>query len=422
MILLGKTLTYCTKSKKVVSAFIIKRKEKVYLRYRCGEKVYMQKYRWEDPRLFLIISKIFKSQRFERKDKLFDRLGVMIAPFCNLSCPFCDIKNDMKNFWIPSYKEIKEIIDKWNLVEITLSGGEVLLRKDIFSLIEKINNDFPEVFVAILTNGILTSKESIVKKLKKLRNVVVVVSFSINKKSSLLMHGKDIVDFQKRSINLLEKHQIPFSVSITVTKYSFGQLVGTVKRLMVEYKNLKNIRIAPIFWSASNPLTKKLSKLSPSSSEIVLEVSKRMGISLKEIFLMQKFNHSVKKIYETIRFGDYKNFRCPLSLFFYRKNHKVYPLTRMLEFQFFYVLTTLFSSKPFLFIFKILRMLGLKKVLHKLLYSKENNILLVSFFSYFNSFNVDLRFLIECNGRNVINRKTIDHPVSFCKYFMVGWR
>jgi len=82
---------------------------------------------------------------------------------CNLRCKMCDIVKDTKKELTTkeSLKIIKEGID-WDVENIVLSGGEPLIRKDIFEILKFVrkNNNH----VGILTNG--TFNEQIFEKLK----------------------------------------------------------------------------------------------------------------------------------------------------------------------------------------------------------------------------------------------------------------
>ena len=72
---------------------------------------------------------------------------------CNLRCSYCDTKYSFEN---PKYieetvDEIIEYVDKSHVKNITLTGGEPLLQRDINELIEKLANK--KYNVEIETNG-----------------------------------------------------------------------------------------------------------------------------------------------------------------------------------------------------------------------------------------------------------------------------
>ena len=92
---------------------------------------------------------------------------------CNINCDFCFNKNVLKKnkrtYKELTTKEIKEIIDKTselNIPYIRFSGGEPLLRKDIFTLLAYAKSkNFKEI--RLNTNGLLINKKIaiIIKKI-----------------------------------------------------------------------------------------------------------------------------------------------------------------------------------------------------------------------------------------------------------------
>ena len=85
---------------------------------------------------------------------------------CNLNCAMCDISKDgfdpKKEF---TSKEVFKVIDDmtdWGVKELVLSGGEALLRSDLFEIL---NYARGKVNTGILTNGILID-DSVFKKIE----------------------------------------------------------------------------------------------------------------------------------------------------------------------------------------------------------------------------------------------------------------
>lgn len=74
---------------------------------------------------------------------------------CNLNCSYCDTKwaneTDVK-YTVMDENEIYRMIKDSGVKNVTITGGEPLFRKDMESLLEKLNAD-RELFVEIETNG-----------------------------------------------------------------------------------------------------------------------------------------------------------------------------------------------------------------------------------------------------------------------------
>ena len=80
---------------------------------------------------------------------------------CNLRCSYCDTRYSFEN---PVYKDesVEEIMDyvrRANVKNITITGGEPLLQKDINELLEKLTNEGYNV--EIETNGSIGIKDFI---------------------------------------------------------------------------------------------------------------------------------------------------------------------------------------------------------------------------------------------------------------------
>lgn len=98
---------------------------------------------------------------------------------CNLSCKYCNMINSKSDEL--STEELKDIVDELKhlgVIKLSLTGGEIFLRKDIFEIIDYCAN---KGFLVILqSNGILINEE-IIEFLKKYKNILLKISFhSIN--------------------------------------------------------------------------------------------------------------------------------------------------------------------------------------------------------------------------------------------------
>ncbi len=84
---------------------------------------------------------------------------------CNLSCRICDIRKD-KPILEYTTQEVKGLIDQaiaWGVKDFVLSGGEALIRPDIFPLLDFVKER--KYRVCILTNGILLTQDFLGKLL-----------------------------------------------------------------------------------------------------------------------------------------------------------------------------------------------------------------------------------------------------------------
>lgn len=85
--------------------------------------------------------------------------GLMVTYKCNMQCIMCDLwRRKVENEL--SFNEIKKIVDDLSYLGVSgiaLSGGEPLVRKDIFDIIKYIKSK--KIPVAMSTNGLLLAKK-----------------------------------------------------------------------------------------------------------------------------------------------------------------------------------------------------------------------------------------------------------------------
>jgi MoaA/NifB/PqqE/SkfB family radical SAM enzyme len=102
----------------------------------------------------------YTSLRFKRRPIF---LNLEVTKRCNARCQHCDYWKE------PHEEELKDyapVIQKVNPLIISITGGEPLVRKDIFDLIGNIKEKGGLVYLALVTNGALLNLEK-AQRLKK---------------------------------------------------------------------------------------------------------------------------------------------------------------------------------------------------------------------------------------------------------------
>ncbi len=117
---------------------------------------------------------------------------------CNLRCSYCDTKyswdeESINNIEILSAEEIYDYIKSAKVKNVTLTGGEPLIQKNISSLLELLNND-EDLVVHIETNGSVNIKEF----KDKYKNILFILDYK--SPSSDMMEQMD-----KENFNLIDK-------------------------------------------------------------------------------------------------------------------------------------------------------------------------------------------------------------------------
>ncbi|NOJ73111.1 radical SAM/SPASM domain-containing protein [Paenibacillus alvei] len=155
-----------------------------------------------------------------RKENIIKHITLELTTRCNLRCIHCcadcgeEIRKDM------DFNKIQEIIEwsqKNNIESISLTGGEIFLRTDIWEILEYIRKNF-HGDVEILTNGTLIKNE----KIAYLLTLVDCISISLDgydEESVTKIRGKGVFNKVLEKINLLRKNKFEnVSLSMVVTE------------------------------------------------------------------------------------------------------------------------------------------------------------------------------------------------------------
>ncbi|MFH2095116.1 MAG: radical SAM protein [Bacteroidota bacterium] len=153
---------------------------------------------------------------------------------CNFSCAYCSSGSGKgKKFKdIPAdiiYERV--LIPAWELGTryIEFSGGEFLLRKDAFDILEKAH--IMGFRIAIASNGSTLNKKSI-SCLKDLLGENLLISLGIN---SFLNNNHETRDretaFILEKISLLESYHVNINISVTIGKFNAADFAETIEKV-----------------------------------------------------------------------------------------------------------------------------------------------------------------------------------------------
>ena len=147
---------------------------------------------------------------------------------CNLQCKMCDQwKVEGSNSQELTTKEWHTVIDsaaKMNTLSISITGGEPLLRPDIFQIIGRINKN--KISCHLCTNGSLLDNK-IVEKLKESPPHSISISLDSNEAEiHNEIRGKDCFNRVVNGIQLLKKHapKIKIGINFLVNKKNFKNM------------------------------------------------------------------------------------------------------------------------------------------------------------------------------------------------------
>jgi MoaA/NifB/PqqE/SkfB family radical SAM enzyme len=148
---------------------------------------------------------------------------------CNLSCIMCDLPIIFKNSKDLPLEKIKKIVrEAKNLGfnDLTLTGGEPLLRNDIFEIIKyaKLNN----FKINLTTNASLIYKK-IVKKIVKYGPDIIVISLDGPKLIHDKIRGKGTFDQTIDAIKKLKNKGVSITIASVIIKQNYRHLCEIIK-------------------------------------------------------------------------------------------------------------------------------------------------------------------------------------------------
>jgi len=139
---------------------------------------------------------------------------IEVEPRCNFNCQFCFNKvsfakrgRNIKSFSTSYVKKIISGIVKAGIGIVRFTGGEPMLRKDIFELMKYAKKKGLEV--RLNTNGSLITPAVAGKLNEIVDNVLLPIESYDNKKESQLTGHKDSLSQKIKAIKLLKKNKVP---------------------------------------------------------------------------------------------------------------------------------------------------------------------------------------------------------------------
>ncbi len=217
---------------------------------------------------------------------------------CNLACKYCSVrKTHEKTDKMMSLEELKKVIDKfveWGVGQITITGGEPLLRIDDVIELVKYENSIPNSPpISLSTNGTLLTEEN-VKKLSNAGLSLCQVSLDchipeVNDK----LRGKGVCKKVIEGIKRLKKAGIITGVDCVVTSNNLEHIVGFVRfldKLGVDYFTLLKLKPGALTeeeFLRLSPDPKEYAKVIRKIAEIQDEINIKVTLDCGSINVMQ---------------------------------------------------------------------------------------------------------------------------------------
>ncbi|RMF32035.1 MAG: radical SAM protein [Candidatus Nitrosothermus koennekii] len=182
-------------------------------------------------RTLKILSKWSMNQVIGKKRPLVAVIG--ITHYCNYYCPMCPFGDPNKEEQMQYAKEHDLTTEEWkkafdkvadNCIWAIIEGGEPLSRKDIFELLEYLNNK--KIPVTLITNGSLLHTIDLAR-LKSLISTICCSIDSIKKESYCKVRGVNEELYYRVMNNLkkLDEYDISRYINSVITKWNTEEFI-----------------------------------------------------------------------------------------------------------------------------------------------------------------------------------------------------
>ena len=239
---------------------------------------------------------------------------------CNLRCPACYA--DAGRPGALSLPVIRRMIDFYMASEygkaeiLQLSGGEPTLHPEILDVIGYAWSA-GLAYVMLNTNGLrLASDEPFVRELGKLvGNFEVYLQFDgLNGRVSRTLRGRNCLPEKLRAVEMLEKHNIPTTLVMTVQNGENDGQIGDVVAFAMRHRNIRGVNFQPMAYFGRR-----------SMAAVPQDRATLTGV-------LQKIEAQTAGL---IRMADFAPLPCDVDrvavTFLYRKNGAYTPVTRGID-------------------------------------------------------------------------------------------
>ena len=161
-------------------------------------------------------------------------VDIALTGRCNLACKHCFYADEMVGHsdlptetWLSFFEELRDA----GVMRVTLTGGEIFARGDIWELIDGVVRN--KMRFCILTNGTLIT-DRVAERLAQFRRRLDYVQVSVDvsrPETHDALRGKGAFERMMRGIAALKQVHLPWVVRVTVSKLNIHDLEATLHML-----------------------------------------------------------------------------------------------------------------------------------------------------------------------------------------------
>ncbi len=165
-------------------------------------------------------------------------VNIAITGRCNLRCKYCFYADEMAALsdlstgaWLAFFDQLGQM----GVMDVTLTGGEVFTRRDLFELIDGLIAN--RMRYSLLSNGTLINEEVIAQfnlGKRRLRLDSIQVSIDGSRAEIHNLSRPNSFDRAVRGLRLLKAHGFPITVRVTINRHNLHDLENTAHLLLEE--------------------------------------------------------------------------------------------------------------------------------------------------------------------------------------------
>jgi len=180
---------------------------------------------------------------------------------CDMGCPTCYAESGRPGeLALPTIRRMIDfyIASEFGNAEILqVSGGEPTLHPQILDILAYARST-KLAYVMLNTNGLrLATDEPFVKELARLvGNFEVYLQFDgLDGRVSERLRGRDYVPAKLQAVRMLEKHNVPTTLVMTVHQGANDGEIGAVVAFAMRHRNIRGVNFQPVAFFGRRPVT-----------------------------------------------------------------------------------------------------------------------------------------------------------------------
>lgn len=232
------------------------------------------------------LSTINHVAEYTQANNILWNVQIEILSLCNFSCRHCYIPNrDSRGIPLEKIKELANDFFEMGVFNVTLTGGEIFLRDDIFEIIEVFRSK--GLKVNLYSNGSILDRGKC-RYLQELGiNQFSTTIFSLEPEiNDYITRHNNSLDTILHNLSLLEEYNIPILVKMPVMKMNYGSYAALEQFcLKKKYSFFPSPNITPKTDGDHTPLKYELSE--KQFAEIVRTIdarNKKNGVEIQNVF------------------------------------------------------------------------------------------------------------------------------------------